>query len=424
MSELKQIMSLSAIGLDSPGLVSKITGRVLELGGNILDVEENCRRGLFSIFLAIDFTGSRRDPGEIRGSLKRIEEETGLKVILRACDEEGGEKPEAGEHLLVTVLGMDRPGIIAGISSLLHRFNANIESCRMIARGTFFSMETTVDVRDVRREPFPSRAEALEGMKGQLKELCSRLNQSVVIQSESAYRQAKKIVVFDVESCLIEEISVRHFLDAVNERIAPTGKRIATPLQADPGGWTQSLVDRVEALRGVPVQELETAGRSLELHPGALELLRILKSMGYKVALLSTGLDCFLRGIYEAEGVDYAFCNTLQKDEAGNATGSLEEPVLTASTKNEILEFIMNVEEISRDQVVAVGGGSAGSRFMKDVGLSIACKPSESIPPADGIFSGDQMINILYCLGVTESDIARYRESRESGPTGPERSGT
>ena len=424
MSELKQIMSLSAIGLDSPGLVSKITGRVLELGGNILDVEENCRRGLFSIFLAIDFTGSRRDPGEIRGSLKRIEEETGLKVILRACDEEGGEAPEAGEHLLVTVLGMDRPGIIAGISSLLHRFNANIESCRMIARGTFFSMETTVDVRDVRREPFPSRAEALEGMKGQLKELCSRLNQSVVIQSESAYRQAKKIVVFDVESCLIEGTSVRRFLDAVNERIAPTAKRIATPLQTDPGGWTQSLVDRVEDLRGVPVQELETAGRSLELHPGALELLRILKSMGYKVALLSTGLDCFLRSIYEAEGVDYAFCNTLQKDEAGNATGSLEEPVLTASTKNEILEFIMNVEEISRDQVVAVGGGSAGSRFMKDVGLSIACKPSESIPPADGIFSGDQMINILYCLGITESDIARYRESGESGPTVPERSGT
>ncbi len=422
MSELKQIMSLSAIGLDSPGLVSKITGRVLGLGGNILDVEENCRRGLFSIFLVIDFTGSRRDPEEIRGSLKRIEEETGLKVILRACDEDRGEGP--GEHLLVTVLGMDRPGIIAGISSLLHRFNANIESCRMIARGTFFSMETTVDVRDVRREPFPSRAGALEGMKEQLKELCSRLNQSVVIQSESAYRQAKKIVVFDVESCLIEETSVRRFLDAVNERIAPAGKRIAPPLQADPGGWTQSLVDRVEALRGVPVQELETAGRSLELHPGALELLRILKSMGYKVALLSTGLDCFLRGIYEAEGVDYAFCNTLQKDEAGNATGSLEEPVLTAATKNEILEFIMNVEEISRDQVVAVGGGSAGSRFMKDVGLSIACKPSESIPPADGIFSGDQMINILYCLGITESDIARYRESRESGPAGPERSGT
>jgi phosphoserine phosphatase len=424
MSEHKQIMSLSAIGLDSPGLVSKITGRVLELGGNILDVEENCRRGLFSIFLAIDFTGSARSSGEIRESLKRIEEETGLKVILRTCDENRVAEPETAEHLLVTVLGVDRPGIIAGISSLLHRFNANIESCRMIARGTFFSMEMAVAVQDVRSKPFSSRIQALEGMKEQLKELCSGLNQSVVIQSESAYRQAKKIVVFDVESCLIEEPSVRRFLDAVNDLIASTEKRIEPTLQTDPGGWTQSLVDRVDALRGVPVQALETAGRSLELHPGALELIRILKSMGYKVALLSTGLDCFLKPIYEVEGVDYAFCNTLQKDAAGKATGDLEEPVLTASTKNEILEFIMNVEEISRDQVVAVGDGSTGSRFMKDVGLSIACKPSESTPPVDGIFSSDQMLNILYCLGITESDIARYRGAGEGGRTEPGGSGT
>ena len=69
--------------------------------------------------------------------------------------------------------------------------------------------------------------------------------------------------------------------------------------------------------------------------------------------------------------------------------------------------------------MVAVGDGSAGSRFMKDVGLSIACKPAESTPPADGVFSSDQMLNILYCLGITESDIARYRNAGRSGDTGP-----
>jgi phosphoserine phosphatase len=422
MSEPKQIVSLSAIGLDSPGLVSKITSRVLELGGNILDVEENCRRGLFTIFLAIDFASSSLPQEEIHGSLKRIEEETGLKVMVRSCHEEEVAQPDA-EQIRVTVLGVDRPGIIARISSLLHRVNANIESCRMIARGTFFSMEMSVAVEGVRSGSFPSRARALEELKENLKELCARLNQSVVIQSESSYRQAKKIVVFDVESCLIAESSIQGFLDAVNGRIAEGGDRIAPPPPEEPGGWTQSLVDRVDALRGTSVRELESAGRRLELHPGALELLRILKSMGYKVALLSTGLDCFLKRIYEAEGVDYAFCNTLQKDEAGNATGKLEEPVLTASTKNEILEFIMNVEDVSRDQVVAVGGGSVVSRFMKDVGLSIACQPVQGAPRADGVFSSDQMLNFLYCLGITESDIARYRDTRPSGAAGPGSSG-
>ena len=59
MGEKGKIISLSAIGLDSPGLVSKITTKVFELNGNIIDVEEICRRGLFSIFLIIDFSGSR-----------------------------------------------------------------------------------------------------------------------------------------------------------------------------------------------------------------------------------------------------------------------------------------------------------------------------------------------------------------------------
>ncbi len=413
MPEPRHIMSLSAIGLDSPGLVSKITNRVFRLAGNILDVEETCRRGLFSIFLVIDFTASTRSSREIRQSLKGLEEETGLKVIVRACDESEIGATEAGDHVLVTVLGMDRPGIIAEISSLFHRFNANIESCRMIARGTFFSMEMVTAVQDVRSNGFPSREDALEGMKEELRSLCAGMNQSVVIQSETSYRRAKKIVVFDVESCLIEESSVPRFLQAIQERLAPLNRSVDIQSLQAPAAWAQGLIDQAAAFRGVPVQDLEAAGGFLRLHQGVQELLRILKSMGYKVALLSTGPDCFLKGIYETEGVDYAFCNTMEKDAKGNATGSVEEPVLTAATKNEILEFIMNVEDISREQVVAVGDGSTGSRFMKDVGLSIACKPADRSLTTDGVFSSDHMLNILYCLGITEADMAEYRKSHK-----------
>ena len=413
MPDQKILLSLSAIGLDSPGLVSTITKRVLELGGNILDVEETCRRGLFSIFLVIDFSGSDRTVEGIRSDLKDMEEDTGLKVILGTCDASDIPEPEAFEHQLVTVLGVDRPGIIAGISTLFHRYNANIESCRMIARGTFFSMEMVVATQDIRTDPPVPRADALERIKEELRDLCRTLNQSVVIQSETTYRQAKKIVVFDVESCLIQEESARHFLDAINERLGPLGRHIDTP--DDPGAWAQAMADRADLFEGIPVHAIEAAGSLLELHTGAKELLGILKSMGYKVALLSTGFDCVLRGIYEIEDVDYAFCNTLRADDAGRSTGHLEEPVLTAATKNEILEFIMSMEDIRRDQVVAVGDGSVRSRFMKDVGLSIACKPGARTLPTDGIFSSDQMLNILYCLGVTESDIARYRENDRNG---------
>ncbi len=407
------IVSLSAIGPDSPGLVSRITNRVLRLEGNILDVEESCRRGIFSIFLVVDFSASDQTPEAIQESLNGIEEETGLKVIVRGSDEIDIVATAAGDHLLVTILGTDRPGIIAEISSLFHSYKANIEGCRMIARGPFFSMEMAVTVNSINAEAGPSRAVAIERMKEELKSLCARLGQSVVIQSESTYRQAKKIVVFDVESCLIEESSVRRFLDALNERLNTLERRIGPLSHEATGGWAQALVDHVGVFQGIPMQDLEAAGPNLKLHTGVLELLRILKAMGYKVALLSTGFDCFLKWIYEAESVDYAFCNTLQKDDKGNAAGVLEEPVLTASTKIEILEFIMSMEGISRDQVVAVGDGSTYSRFMKDAGLSIACSPEAGNLSTDGVFSSDHMLNILYCLGITQEDIARYRENSE-----------
>jgi len=405
----RKILTLSAIGLDSPGLVSRITAPIYRLNGNIIDVEENCRKGLFSIFLAIDFTSSSLPAEEIREKLKGIEKETDLKVILGECGDSKPAVPREPNHLFVTILGVDRPGIISRVSSLTHRHNANIESCRMIARGTFFSMEMAIAVDDVRTGERETLDEAVDRMKAELKDLCTELKQSVVVQNESAYRQAKKIVVFDIEVCLIPDKASRRFLDNLNEILAPLDRRIEPP--AEQGLWAQAVADQAHQLKGLSVQALQSAGKALEFHDGVPELISILKSMGYKVAFLSTGLDCFLRHMYEIQALDYAFCNSMHFQEDGTAAGTLEEPVLTSATKNEILEFIMNVENIRRDQVVAVGDGSPRSRFMKDVGLSIACMPGGTAAPVDGIFSSHHMLNILYCLGLSDADLKRYRET-------------
>ena len=77
-------------------------------------------------------------------------------------------------------------------------------------------------------------------------------------------------------------------------------------------------------------------------------------------------------------------------------------------TKNEILEFIISMEKISREQVIAIGDGTPRSRYIKDVGLSIAYKPDQKGIETDGIFYSDQIINILYCLGIPKPELDRY----------------
>jgi phosphoserine phosphatase len=406
MGEKGKIISLSAIGLDSPGLVSRITTRVFELNGNIIDVEEICRRGLFSIFLIIDFSGSGIPMPMITDTLSRTGEDAGLKVVLGIYQED--EIPYSGEkeNHVVTVLGEDKPGIIAAVSTFFHERHINIESCKMIARGKFFSMEMAVNTSRMLVEPPMSRREALEKMKLALRDLCSTLNQSVVIQSENVFHRGKKLVVFDVESSLIQESSLRDFLKRIEGRLK-TGDGEGEMRDASEDRM-QALVENARILRGIPLVDLENFSDKLELNPGALELIGILKTMGFKIALLSSGFNLLMKRIFEQAGVDYAFSNSLKADEQGLLTGELQEPVITNETKSEILDFIMSVEGLRPEQVIAVGDGSTRSHFIKNVGLSIAFKPEDRSVATNGILSSDRITHILYCLGIPKAELDKH----------------
>ena len=408
MSDKQKTINLSAIGLDSPGLVSKITKKVFEVGGNIIDVEENCRRGLFSIFLTIAFPSTSDSIDSITDSLKSIEDETGLKVILGEYYERGNNRPSEKENHSVTILGMDRPGLIASISGLFLKHNINIENCRMIARGEFFSMEMLIDSMGMATGGDLDRNEAIDNWKSELKDLCVGLDQSVVIQSENIFNKIKKLIVFDLESTLIEDFSLKTFLETIKGELKSIDNTIR--FLDDDKGRMEAVVGNAKMLMGIPVRDLERFSAILRLSPGSTELIRVLKSMGFKIAILSSGFDLFVKKILQEPGVDYAFSNTLQVDENDIITGELEEPVITDDTKEEILEFIMNVEKISRDQVIAIGDGSTRSHFIKNAGLSIAFKPGKKSIKTDGFLSSDQIINLLYCLGLPKKELNRYLE--------------
>ena len=412
MSEKGKILSLSAIGLDSPGLVSTITNTIFQMKGNILDVEENCRKGLFSIFLIVDFSASPRNMEEITGDLNNISVETGLKVVVGVYDESEISYLTEKESHVVTILGEDKPGIIAEVSTFFHRHHVNIESCRMIARGKFFSMEMGIDTSQMHIARDLSREEAIDSIKGKLKALCKKLNQSVVIQSEDIYQKGKKLIVFDVESTLIQEGSLKEFLKKVEGKAGVVEGE--TEFKAGRDDKMQTLIENARAFKGMPIQDFEKFGSILELNPGALELIGILKSMGFKIALLTSGFNFFVKRIFEAAGVDYAFSNALKSDEKGIITGELEEPIITSDTKQEILDFIMNVEKIRPDQVIAVGDGAIGSHFIENVGLSIAFKPQEKSIKTDGVLSSDHLWNMLYCLGIPKGELEKQLKGGSS----------
>jgi len=267
----------------------------------------------------------------------------------------------------------------------------------------------------MRVDPPMSHREAIEKMKRALKELCSTLSQSVVIQSENVFNRGKKLIVFDVESSLLQESSLVDFLKRIEGRVK-TGE--GEPEMKNGGeDRMQALVENARILRGIPVADLEKFSEKLQLNPGALELIGILKTMGFKIALLSSGFSFLMKRIFEEAGVDYAFSNSLKADEKGLLTGELQEPLITSESKSEILDFIMSVENLKPEQVIAVGDGSTRSHFIRNVGLSIAFKPEDTSVATDGILSTDRISHILYCLGIPKAELDKHLK-KKSVPSG------
>lgn len=402
---------LSAVGIDAPGLVSKITTRIFNLGGNIIDVEETCRRGLFSIFLIIDFTQAAASIEALVNELEKVEKETGLKVMVRGYDQQDIKfLPTQIDHL-VTVIGVDRPGIISKISTFFTQKRINIENLKMIARGDFFSMELIINAGNMTVDSAASPDSAFEAMKSELKDLCAALDLSVVIQSENIYRRTKKLVVFDVESSLVRQQSLHRFLKRIKDRLKGLG-----PVPQFPKGQkiqSHALVEAAKSLKGIPIKEFEKFSEILQINPGTYELITILKSMGFKIALISSGLNFFVKRIFEVAGVDYAFANSLRIDEDGMTTGELQEPIIAEDTKSDVLDFILSVEDVQPDQVIAVGDGTLCAHSIKKVGLSIAFQ-SEALQSGqeskntDGIIKSDNIFNILYCLGISKGELDHY----------------
>ena len=406
MKTKQKLISVSAFGPYTPGLFALITNTIFEMEGNIVDVEENCRRGLFSIFLVVDFSASKHAIAHIMEKLGAIQEETGIKVILDRYDDKTSFVPSQHESHLVTIIGVDQPGIIAKVSSLFHSYRITIEKCRMIARGAFFSMEVVIDTSTMNDTPDTSHETCIRKMKSDLKKLCTEIDQSVVIQSGNVYQRNKKLVVFDVESSLVQQASLKKFIKTINGRMH-ADKDVSGPRETI-DDQVDVLVDNAKRLRGLSADDLEKHVDILQLNPGTFELIKILKSMGFKIALLSSGFNFFIKKLFETAGVDYAFSNTLEIDKTGVFTGNLEQPIITNDTKEELLEFIMQNENIHREQVIAVGDGSKSSHFIKNVGLSIALNPENPSIMTDGVLSNDQLLNVLYCLGIPKEELNKY----------------
>jgi phosphoserine phosphatase len=396
--EKENLYVISVIGLDKTGIVSKVTRFLFQQGVNIIDIEQSVIHSQFTMVLLIQPPPVGFQLGRVRTGLDRLAGRLDMNISLTPLREfKGLRLAETKKPYVLTILGPDRPGIVAAFSSALAKNRCNIERIKMIARGELLAMEMWVDLRKTIFTP----------LRRDLDRVAKRVGMDIVVQSEPLFKKRKKVIAFDMDSTIVDG----EIIDEM-AKLAGAEKEVAALTERGMRGeidFVQSLRSRVSLLKGLRVRSLESFAQTLRLTRGSEELIASLKEMGFKVALISGGFTYFTDILKERLGFDYSFGNELEIKN-GRLTGRVRGGIIDARRKAEILDEICRKEGITREEVVAVGDGSNDRIMVANAGLGIAFNAKEILKRvADGTLTRDHMKGILYCLGISDQDLKKER---------------
>lgn len=114
-------LTLTIISDDHYGIVEKVAAVIASNQGSWLESNMSRLAGKFAGILLVAVP-EKKQP-DLLIELKALNSE-GIRIIAEPTTES---EQNAGEHLLLSLVGNDRPGIIGELSSILARLGANVE---------------------------------------------------------------------------------------------------------------------------------------------------------------------------------------------------------------------------------------------------------------------------------------------------------
>jgi len=120
------------LGPDKPGIIAAVSQTLFEQRCNLEDVSQTILQTQFvAIFIASMAAGENEDA--VLAALRTRIEPMGLFVYLRPLKKEPATTQQIpGEPLVITTIGPDKPGLMAGVTEVLARFGVNITNLQAV----------------------------------------------------------------------------------------------------------------------------------------------------------------------------------------------------------------------------------------------------------------------------------------------------
>lgn len=383
---------ISVAGPDRPGITAQLSTLLAEAGARLLDVEQVVVQRFLSLhfLVALDDETSQR----VLKDLLWKSRELGLHIDFRPVSQEEDDATRVA--FAVTILKAELgANVLARAAAAAAKHGFNIDKIGQLSRKNLSSLELILGGA--------ANADA-QGLREDLLRVEKELGCDVALQKEGLLRRSKRLVVLDMDSTLIQQEVIdelARLMGVYDQVAAVTHKAMNGEINFD-----DALRERVKQLAGAPVSVFEEVLQKIELTPGAENFVRVLKRLGYRIAVISGGFIQVTEPIRHRLGLDYGFANELEVAN-GKLTGRVIGAIVNRQRKADLLESLAQMERISLEQVIAVGDGANDLDMLAKAGLGIAFNAKRSVQEkARYRFNQRNLDAILYLLGFSDEDMA------------------
>jgi phosphoserine phosphatase len=388
---------ITTTGPDKPGVSSVLFAVLTRHDVDVLDVEQVVIRG--QLVLGV-LAGVYRDPEGLQESVEQAMASVGMQVEVKIGSAIGVDPFALGRrdssHVLV-VLG--RPVTARGFSEVARRLasiGVNIDGIRSVADYPVTGLELYVSVD-------ADTPEADAALRSVLADAAVEVGVDIAVERAGITRRAKRLVVFDVDSTLIQG-EVIEMLGA-HAGVEPEIREITEAAMRGELNFTESLERRVALLAGLPATAIDEVAASIELTPGARTTIRTLKRMGFRTGVVSGGFTQVIGGLVEDLGLDFAAANELEIVD-GKLTGRVIGEVVDRAGKAKVLRRFAGEYDIPLEQCVAVGDGANDIDMLSAAGMGVAFNAKPALREvADTALSHPYLDAVLFMLGLTRGEV-------------------
>nr|WP_234800047.1 phosphoserine phosphatase SerB [Mycolicibacterium diernhoferi] len=384
---------ITVTGVDQPGVTSALFEVLSRHRVELLNVEQVVVRGRLTLGVLVSVDTQVADGDEFAAEVRAAIQGLGLDVSIERSDD----KPVMREPSTHTIVVLGRPitaeafGVVAQEVAAL---GVNIDFIRGVSDYPVTGLELRVSV--------PPGA-AYAQLQTTMARTAVALGVDIALEDYSLSRRTKRLIVFDVDSTLIQGEVIEMLADRAGALAA-----VAEVTEAAMRGeldFAESLHKRVATLAGLSAEVLDEVAEQIELTPGARTTIRTLRRLGYHCGIVSGGFRQVIEPLAHELMMDFVAANELEIVD-GKLTGRVIGQVVDRPGKAKALRDFAQQVGVPMEQTVAVGDGANDIDMLSAAGLGVAFNAKPALREvADASLNHPYLDTVLFLLGVTRAEI-------------------